>query len=809
MSTTLYNQNALAARARSLGTLNGIDFALMQLPASPPTPQSAVLEVHFYNDQHLADLATAATTPSAIWSLLPIQGGERMLAGPLTGQVQVTQVAHSTTNVLQLTLAPVGDYSRYTLSIQQPGFDPIFSQFVFRFRPGCFQSNCFPLTMNVPAVVEPVIDYLAKDYDSFRHTMIAAMMQRVANWQPTSEAAFDVVLLDLFSAAADELSNYQDRVMQEAYWVTSQKRISLRRHARLMDYFIHEGNQANTLLAINVAADVSFSTPAFIVAWTGVNPPQPNAVWFLGSAPTNLFQALSAISLYTWSDAIPALAAGATQADLAFSSHADALAMQTQIQSGQITQLLIEEWLNPLTGRAADRDPQKRQLLQLTDVAELLTDPLTNDPVLRVHWREQDMLTANYCFVVTVNGVRVPNVSLFHGNLVSMVQGRTQFATYDAPGTPLAPGTFAYRRLSNGAAVCHLSPAFPVLWTKTTPGGYQSSVSTLTVSVQDSSGVKSWTEQPDLIHSESTDTHFVVETDEHLRTLVRFGDGTNGSTLTEDAVVTCSWLTGHGEDGNIGKDTLVNFGTLPNPILPAMLVQTPQPIAQATCWNPFDVTDGLAPETRETILRRVPEAYRYQQDRAVTLGDYAACAQQVPGVARAAAFYMWTGSWRTVRVCIDPEGTTTLSDTLRATVEQQLDAVHLIGEDVEVRAPKYVPLTLAISVCIASDYWMDAVLPVIEQAFSNGYNDDGTMAFFHPDRWIFGQALYASEIEGVLQKITGVKHVISIQMTRWWDQAVTSTEVMTMAPDEIVLVSNDPSRMEDGLITFALQGGRG
>ena len=34
-------------------------------------------------------------------------------------------------------------------------------------------------------------------------------------------------------------------------------------------------------------------------------------------------------------------------------------------------------------------------------------------------------------------------------------------------------------------------------------------------------------------------------------------------------------------------------------------------IALGTVWNPFDVTDGLAPESANVIRRRVPEAFLY------------------------------------------------------------------------------------------------------------------------------------------------------------------------------------------------------
>jgi Baseplate J-like protein len=797
MSTILYNQNALAARSRALGTLNGIDFGLVTLDSAPP-PLFGVLELHFFNDQHLDELVIAANSPAAMWALVPVIGGDRIQAGPMSGQVQVTRLVHSAPQILQVTIMPVGDYSRYTLTILQAGFDPIFGDIVFRFRPGCFSSNCSPLVNHLPGVPQPTIDYMAKDYDSFRHTVISAMMQRVPSWQPTSEASLDLVLLDLFSAAADELSNYQDRVMQEAYWATAQNRITLRRQARLMDYFIHEGNQSSTVLALNFPGPASYTVPALQKAWTGPSLELPSTVWFAAAAPTFVDGIFSSVPLYTWSDAIPSLGAGATQADLAFSSFADATTATSLITSGKITRLLIEELLNPATGQAADRNLQKRQILNLTG-AQLLTDPLTADPVVRVIWRPEDALTFTYCFVVFVNGVRVPNVALFHGNLVDVVQGKfTQFQ-YLPPGAPLTPGTYNFQLNAAGSAECRLPPAFPVLWTKTTPGGLQPSVSTVHVSVTDASGTTKWEEQTDLIHSDGVgDRHFVVETDELLRTLIRFGDGTNGVALPDDATVICWWLSGYGPDGNIGQDSLVNFDAtgMPN-------------IALGTVWNPFDVTDGLPPESANVIRRRVPEAYLYSQSRAITLADYIARAMEVPGVSNAAALNMWTGSWRTVRVVIDPVGTTTLSEALRAAVEQQLDAVHLIGEDVEVRAPEFAPLIIEVAVCISRENWIDDVSPVIEQAFCNSYTEDGEPAFFNPDRWTFGQALYASQIEGELAKIQGVEHVISIKMTRWWNQSITSKEVMPMAPEEIVLVENDPSRMERGSITFIYQGGRG
>ena len=80
----------------------------------------------------------------------------------------------------------------------------MFSGIEFKFRPGCF-NNCPPEWDRPPRPTpEPAINYLAKDYDSFRHTLISWMSGRVPGWEPTSEADLDQTILELFSAAADE-----------------------------------------------------------------------------------------------------------------------------------------------------------------------------------------------------------------------------------------------------------------------------------------------------------------------------------------------------------------------------------------------------------------------------------------------------------------------------------------------------------------------------------------------------------------------------------------------------------------------------
>jgi hypothetical protein len=812
--TAIINKPARAERARNLGSLNGLHFVLISLQP-PASPTQALLELHFFNANSLpAIVADITATPSHMRTIFPISGGHRLRAGSGASQVQVTGIAAGPdSNVLLLTVAPIGDYSTYTLEVDFTNIDPVFADIDFKFRPGCFTNECGPdLGALPPREPQPGIDYLAKDYDSFRHTLITAMGQRVAGWRPTSEADLDQVLIDLLSAAADELSDFQDRVMNEAYLGTARKRVSVARHARLMDYHIHQGNQASTWLALELAPATAGVLAVPFDAWTGPDPSFPDAQHFLAMGSQTVDALLNRFGLYTWSDAFPALAAGSTSADLRIDSGTafDANLIRDHIRQQRVRHLLIEEWLNPATGREPDRDPRKRQLLELLPGdagAETLQDPMTGDFLVRVAWRDEDALRFNYCFVVDCPPPlgRVEDVSLFHGNLVQATHGALRSVEFIEPtASILAPNQFHFERAARAGApfgaTCRL-PDSLLAYANTPIGGEVPPKSTLAVTVTlPAVGIDQWDEEIDLIHSDDGDEtgdSFIVETDERGRSVIRFGNGTNGRSLPSGATVQCSYQVGNPVDGNVGADAIASLEDAGDPLL-----------VGATVWNPFDVTNGCAPELIADIIRRAPEAYRARQLRAITLHDYVDQAEDIMGVSRAAASYAWTGSWRTVRITIDPEGSTELSDTLRQQVAEALEAVRLIGEDIEIRPPRFIPVVVEVVLCANAEYWRADVKRVLVQEFSTGYTPDGRRGFFHPDEWTFGQELHASEIIGRAQQVTGVEHMISVSMRRWDGSAPPSASILALRPNEILLVENDADQMELGSIDFDVRGGR-
>lgn len=852
------------------GLANGIRFVFVSLAAGVAT-----LEVEFFNRNYLKKIidkynAESPVDPSVARRLFSISGGHRLIAGPAVGQVQVRTIAKSADfdapnstqpTTLVLTVKPIGDYSTYTLSVNAGEFpaadpvimDPVVNEIDFKFRPGCFNINCAPDWKPAPRPPdEPVIDYLAKDYDSFRHTMIAALLQRVPDWQPSSEADLDEVLLDLFSAAADELSDYQDRVMNEAYLASARKRVSLARHARLMDYHIHQGNQASAWLAVEVAlaqpsepqvgaTNQYFLSDSFKV-WSGTPTEDAASVVFLTRTEQRVHQLVNRMGLYTWSDSIPSLAAGDTTADLTLflddvtpaTDQASALVVQTLIRSGVVTHLLIQEHLNPATGTENGRNPRRRQLLQLlpgNDGAEAMFDPMTGPPsnakwFVRVRWDEQDKLRSHYCFTVDCPGTgKVENVSLFHGNLVEVHHGRLRTAVFKESGTPLAGTDQSYyerigkwdlrdERMGKWGTICAL-PDHPLAYRNTEPGGDVPALSTLAVSVkQPGGGLDPWDEVPSFIHSDDSGEngdHFVVETDEERLSSVRFGNGKNGKELPENSEVHCTYQVGDGLDGNIGLDRLINFDSPPGTFrkLEAGAMASTGDGQILRAWNPFDVTNGRAPEPAATIIRRAPEAYRVRQLRAITLQDYVNRAEELPTVSRAAARYAWSGSWRSVQITIDPVGTTVLTEAARTDIARYLNAVRLIGEDLEIRPPVFVPLEIHVSLCAGVDYWPEDLKSILEQEFSDGWTPDGRRGFFHPDVWTFGQQLKASQIAGRILAVEGVEHIITVTMRRWNGPATMSDEITSVASNEILQVVNDPDHQEKGFIDFKVLGGRG
>ncbi len=98
---------------------------------------------------------------------------------------------------------------------------------------------------------------MAKDYASFRKLILDRMAVILPAWRERNPADLGVTLVELLAYVGDQLSYQQDAIATEAYLNSARKRVSLQRHARLVDYFVHNGTNARVWVHLTSEADWS------------------------------------------------------------------------------------------------------------------------------------------------------------------------------------------------------------------------------------------------------------------------------------------------------------------------------------------------------------------------------------------------------------------------------------------------------------------------------------------------------------------------------------------------------------------------
>jgi hypothetical protein len=774
-------------------TLNGIDFVEVA------STDQRTLRVHFVN---AVAVAGTVTNPR-------ITGGESIptvAVNPIDNATDWSVDAEGRP-ILTLTTVVAGDFSFYTLSLTSSALDPFFSQSVFSFKANC------PSTLDCeapsppcppPAGNRPRIDYLAKDFLSFRQVLLDFSALRYPQWQERSEADFGMMFLEALAGLADDLSYTQDRVATEASLATATQRRSIVRHARLVDYDPRTATSATVLLQFNVSTG---PIPAGTQA-SATGPDGQPILFEVGTGLADTTQYAASpnwnrpIQPYYWDQSQICLRHGATEAWV--------LGHGFGFTAGQA--LLID------TQAVTTADPPIREIIHITSVEEK-TDPLFLDSssnptsVTHIVWGASEALHFDHDLTRTV----------LAGNILPATQGqhlKESFAIDTPPASnPSIP--LALVRSGPNSTPASLIPTYlytlgnsPLAWlapdSSTEP---LPEISLVGTPPGDTSSPWPWLRS--LLEAETFQDAFTLDRarfvpiatnsdgtvsydyDGASGDTIRFGDDVFGTIPASGTVFQVTYRVGKGAVGNVAADTITGFSPATAPFV-------------SSVTNPFAASGGADEESDVGVQRLAPQAFRAAQFNAVRPPDYEAAAETLPWVDRAGTVYRWTGSWLTVFTTADPKGGAPISIDEQLQLVQLLDRRRLAGYESYVLSPQYAALDLEISVCAQPDAFRGDVELAVLTALSATNNPDGSVGFFYPDHFTFGQPLERSALEAAIQDANGVAGVHRIRYRRrgMIVNYIKLPAEIVVGPAQIIRVDNDPSRPENGSLKIIVDGGK-
>ncbi|MYM90998.1 putative baseplate assembly protein [Rugamonas sp. FT82W] len=807
---------------------------------------------------------------------LLIEGGER-----ITG-IQVTDAEfeqHEDGDVcLRVSVDRTGDFSSYCLCLIEPerrtsrcsddplpapvprlrpvpaGIDPRYACAAFSFRIDCPSDlDCLaPPCATPPAAPAPAIDYLARDFNSFRRLLLDRMSSVMPDWRERHLPDLGVTVVEVLAYIADQFSYTLDAVATEAYLGTARRRISVRRHARLLDYRMHEGCNARAWLTVETSAEIALPLSELVFA---APPPQQQVVvpglksWrelqridqatlfqaidLGGDGKLHLSVARNEIHFYTWHNQGCCLPAGATNATLRDSDDTapDEEPRRTlHLAAGDV--LIFEEIRSGVTGSGADADPARRHAVRLTGVTEL-HDPLDRSLLLDIEWDRADALPWALCLSARTAApdCRWVECAVARGNVVLVDHGIGVERGDDSwvVGEDSTQGCCA----CDGMAADITSTPAPfnptlardgLTWAVPLPTEPAPATSMLTQDPRqalpqlrldrgwavppDSSQIVwedsyGWHAVPDLLASERDDQVFVTEVDDEGYAHLRFGSGDDGRVPPAHSRFRARYRIGNGAAGNVGHDTIV-WIAVRNGLLSGVELHP---------RNPMAATGGREPEPVADVKQYAPRAYGRVLERAIAAADYAEIAANDARIQGAYAELVWSGSWYEAAVALDRYASAADDPLLETQTQERLQMVRRIGHDLRLLPALRVPLRIAMDICVAPGAIRAEVKRALSDALSNRRLADGKLGLFHEDRLQFGQDIRASVLVALAQQTEGVAHVTMVAFARA-DAATADAQrtladgLLPIAADEIAQLDGNPDFPERGTLTLNVRGGR-
>ena len=817
---------------------NGLDYVEV-------SDDQRTLQVYFLGK--LPPEFTQADAPPTAY--LRIEGGQRITGIEVVSVIPEVDPDPENDDVLSVRVSASGDFSTYTLRLMGvQNIDPRYDSVDFSFKVNCpSDEDCSAVgACPEPGGTQPDINYLAKDYASFRQLILDRLAVLMPDWRERHTPDVMIALVEVLAYTGDYLSYYQDAVATEAYLDTARQRISVRRHGRLIDYLLHEGCNARAWICAEVSGDVELM-PREIACITGLNDALSTALHVLGwedlvDDPTETYEVFeplvdgpakpivlhashNRIRFHTWRNTRCCLERGSTSATLVDAGAGDNRALD--LGPGDV--LIFEEVLGVRTGLPADADPSRRHAVRLTAVSRS-EDPLGRaaapTPVLEIEWGADDALPFPFCLSTMGPAPEcryIEDITIARGNVILVDHGRTvddeplgsvsTGASEQSCECAGRPGEIEPRAAMFRPALRHHPVTFSEALPVSTGDGSQAAAeripSAAALMRQDvrrasaqvwltSDPPQPWTARADLIGSAPSDPHFVVEVDNERSAHLRFGDGELGLQPPAGLSMSARYRVGSGTAGNVGAEAIGR-----------LVVAQRLSGVSISIRNPIAAVGGADPEPIAEAKLFAPHAFRTVLDRAVIAADYAEIAMRDDRIQRASADLVWSGSWYEAVVAIDPRATTR-EDQLAFETKRRLARYRRMGHDLAAVHARYVPLHLRLEVCALPYHERGRVKAALFDVFSARDLAGGGRGFFHPDNLTFGEGIYVSRIVAAAQQVAGVECARVTRLHRLFESPNQEIEngVLPLRGFEIAQLDSDPSFPERGLLDIAVSGGK-
>jgi hypothetical protein len=718
----------------------------------------------------------------------------------------------------------------YTLElINIPNLDRFFARATFSLKTNPISE--FDSLTSPPRSPEPSpeleINYLARDYGSFRQLMLDRLSVLMPQWKDPHVANLSTVLVELLAYAGDRLSYYQDAVATESYLSTARRRISVKRHAQLLDYRMHEGCNARVWVQVQIQGNDAIALPTGTLLTTGTTDrAEASLLWseyqalkqqlqvFETLHPIDLVQAHNQLWFYDWGFEEFYLSKGATSALL--------WGDFPTLKPGDV--LILEEVLSPTTGQPEDADINHRHPVRLTKVM-VDRDNLTDRPELltQIEWAMADALPFPLYISSRQGGQAFKKISVALGNIVLAEHGQ-RILNEELPQVP------ERRRYRPRLQEAELTYAVP--YAHDQAQNQPASRALLQdprdaipmVNLYDGEGL--WWARRDLLSSDRFALDFVVETESDGFAYLRFGDGVRGRQPRRNTRLLANYRVGNGIRGNVGQEAIAHLVTTDhNPVseLTPVTSRSPKSVLDISSQilrvrNPLAAQGGTEPESLEQARLYAPQVFRLEQQRCITTDDYKRVAERHPEVRQAAATLEWTGSWYTVFIAVKRQGNRPIDLAFQHALLNFLEPYRLAGYDLKIVVPHYVPLDIVLTVKVAAGYFANTVKQSLLEQFSNADLPGGQQGFFHPDRFTFGQPVYFSQMVQAAVQVPGVAGIylpgeasstVKVKFQRWGaaERGELEQGRIPIGTLEIARLDNTASDPNNGRIAFHLQGG--